>query len=89
MLASHYAPRAEVVVVADRAVADRRAEAFERDGRRVVVIDHGDDLVGYARDLYAELRAADDAGVERVVAVLPPPHGLGHAIRDRLLKASG
>ena len=89
MLASHYAPRAEVVLVPDRAAADAQAAAFEHAGQRVAVIDHGADLVGYARDLYAELRAADDAGVERIVAVLPPPHGLGHAIRDRLLKASG
>ena len=55
---------------------------------RVAVIDHGADLVGYARDLYAELRAADDAGVDDIVAVLPPPRGLGHAIRDRLTKAA-
>ena len=77
------------MLVPDRAAADGQAAAFEHAGHRVTVIDHGTDLVGYARDLYAELRAADDAGIERIVAVLPPPHGLGHAIRDRLLKASG
>jgi len=88
MLASHYAPRARVVLVPDRSAADAQAAASERAGRRVAVIDHGADLVGYARDLYAELRAADDAGVDDVVAVLPPAHGLGHAIRDRLTKAS-
>jgi L-threonylcarbamoyladenylate synthase len=89
MLASHYAPRAAVVLVPDRAAADGRAAVFERDGLRVVVIDHGGDLVGYARDLYAELRAADTAGADRIVAVVPPARGLGHAVRDRLTKAAG
>lgn len=88
MLASHYAPRARVVLVPDRAAADGQTGAFEDDGLRVAVIDHGADLVGYARDLYAELRAADDAGADRVVAVLPAAQGLGHAVRDRLMKAA-
>ena len=85
MLPSHYAPRAQVELVPDRATAERRVSGL---GARAVLLDHGDDLVGYARQLYAELRAADDAGAEVVVAVLPPARGLGHAIRDRLLKAA-
>jgi L-threonylcarbamoyladenylate synthase len=89
MLASHYAPRARVVLLPDRSAALDVAAAFERDGLRVAVLDHGRDLVAYARELYAELRAADAAGAERVVAVLPPPVGLGHAVRDRLTKAAG
>ena len=47
-----------------------------------------DDLAQYARTLYSSLRAADDAGARRVIAVLPPAAGLGHAVRDRLLKAA-
>ena len=47
-----------------------------------------DDLVRYAHELYARLRHADAAGHDVVVAVRPPPHGLGHAIRDRLQKAA-
>ena len=88
MLAAHYAPRAQVVLVKDRRAADVQAATFDRDGLRVTIVDHGDDLVAYARDLYAELRAADAAGADRIVAVLPPPRGLGHAVRDRLLKAA-
>ena len=49
---------------------------------------HHDDLVVFARTLYADLRAADVDGVEVIVAVLPPAAGLGHAIRDRLIKAA-
>jgi L-threonylcarbamoyladenylate synthase len=88
MLASHYAPTAPVVLVPDRRAADAQAARFEREGLRVAVVDHGDDLVAYARQVYAELRAADAAGADRIVAVLPPPTGLGHAVRDRLTKAA-
>jgi L-threonylcarbamoyladenylate synthase len=88
MLASHYAPRAQVVLVSDRRAADDQAATFERGGLGVAVVDHGEDLVAYARELYAELRAADADGADRIVAVLPPPRGLGHAVRDRLLKAA-
>ncbi|MET0146032.1 MAG: L-threonylcarbamoyladenylate synthase [Ilumatobacteraceae bacterium] len=88
MTASHYAPRALVVLVPDRRTADERAATLDRDGHHVAIIDHGDDLVSYARQLYGELRAADAAGADRIVAVLPPPIGLGHALRDRLTKAA-
>ncbi len=87
MLAAHYAPRAAVVLAADRAAAEQAARELEREGLRVALIEHPD-LVEYARRLYADLRAADASGADRIVAVLPPPQGLGHAIRDRLIKAS-
>ncbi len=41
-----------------------------------------------ARDLYSLLRALDEQGVEVIVCPLPPPEGIGMAIRDRLRKAS-
>jgi L-threonylcarbamoyladenylate synthase len=41
-----------------------------------------------ARRLYAALRDHDAAAVDVVVVVLPPDHGLGHALRDRLTKAA-
>jgi len=52
------------------------------------ILDLTDDLVIYARELYARLRDADRRGVGTVIAVLPPEEGLGHAIRDRLTKAA-
>jgi L-threonylcarbamoyladenylate synthase len=52
------------------------------------VLDLTDDLVTYARELYARLRDADDRAVATLIAVLPPAEGLGHAIRDRLAKAA-
>ena len=43
----------------------------------------------YAHDLYRMLRAADDRGLNRVVAVVPDPTGLGAAVVDRLRRAAG
>jgi L-threonylcarbamoyladenylate synthase len=40
-----------------------------------------------ARELYAGLRALDDAGCTVILCPLPPSDGIGAAIRDRLLKA--
>jgi L-threonylcarbamoyladenylate synthase len=88
MLAAHYSPAATVVLAGDRRQADEVIAGFEASGLRTRMLDFGDDLVEYARGLYQSLRDADAAGVERVVAVLPPPRGLGHAIRDRLQKAA-
>jgi L-threonylcarbamoyladenylate synthase len=88
MLAAHYSPAATVVLAGDRRHADEVIAGFEASGLRTRMLDFGDDLVEYARGLYQSLRDADAAGMERVVAVLPPPRGLGHAIRDRLQKAA-
>jgi L-threonylcarbamoyladenylate synthase len=84
MLVAHYAPRCQVLLAADADAAARLVAAHP--GART--IDGDGDLAAYARGLYAWLRAADDDGVDTVVAVLPPPVGLGHAIRDRLTKAA-
>ena len=83
MLASHYAPRCQVLLVATSAEAQRLATE-QPDSE--ILDDH--DLVRYARTLYARLRDADDRGVDIVIAVLPAAVGLGHAIRDRLAKAA-
>ncbi len=84
MLASHYAPRCEVRLVdsSDDATALRSGTPGAR------VLDLSDDLVRFARTLYAELRGADADGVSTLIVVLPPPTGLGLAIRDRLGKAA-
>jgi len=83
MLESHYAPRCRVVL------ADSRSEAMAlADELPDAEILDDDDLAHYAHTLFARLRDADDRGVDTVIAVLPPARGLGHAIRDRLIKAS-
>jgi len=84
MLASHYAPTAAVRLAdsADDAVALKAGTPGAE------ILDRTDDLPRYARELYASLRDADRRGVSVLIAVLPPAAGLGHAIRDRLVKAA-
>lgn len=84
MMASHYAPRARVLLAETRGEADVLAQDLEH----VELIDRSDDLVDYAQQLYADLRLADERGAKVIVAVMPPAAGLGHAIRDRLQKAA-
>ncbi len=84
MLDSHYAPRGRVVLVETHSEA--LAEAERHPG--AVVLEWSDDLAAAARSLYADLRRADDVGASLIIAVMPPPVGLGHAIRDRLVKAA-
>jgi L-threonylcarbamoyladenylate synthase len=88
MLDAHYAPDAEIVLAEDRPAAEAVARRLEADGLRVDIADFSGDLVVAARRLYAVLRDADRRGLDRLVAVLPPARGLGHAIRDRLTKAA-
>ena len=101
-LASHYAPRAQVIAVAladvPRAVAAARgrvavlapASALRRMARARARSRHRlpDDVAGMARELYAALRDLDAAGVDVVIAALPPAAGLGEAVGDRLLPRS-
>ena len=89
MLASHYAPAAEVRLVDSVDEAAALAESLAASDAHAVRILHDDDLVRFARDLYTTLRAADADGVRTLIAVLPPAAGIGHAIRDRLQKAAG
>ena len=83
MLDSHYAPRCRVLLV--DTTAD--AEALAASSPNAEIIDDHD-LAHYAHTLFSRLRDADNRGIETVIAVLPPPTGLGHAIRDRLTKAA-
>lgn len=83
MLESHYAPRSKVVLASSLS----EAVALSRGLPGAEILDD-DDLAHYAHTLFARLRDADDRGVDTVIAVLPAARGLGHAIRDRLTKAS-
>jgi L-threonylcarbamoyladenylate synthase len=104
-LASHYAPRAEVVAALPEEVPAAVAGARAR-GARVAVLAPGaafaawpglsvhahrlpDDDAGMARALYAALRDLDAAGFDVVIAALPPAVGLGEAVADRLRRAAG
>ena len=79
MLAAHYAPKAQVVLHEDRSTVP---------GDAVCVLDCSTNMVEAARTLYSRLRDADAAGHSVIHAILPPARGLGHALRDRLVKAA-
>jgi L-threonylcarbamoyladenylate synthase len=83
-LPSHYAPKARVVVVAEAAA---EAELQRALGKRVAVLLRRPSRL-YARSLYAELRAADDAGADLVLCEWAEPDGLGAAVNDRLRRAA-
>jgi L-threonylcarbamoyladenylate synthase len=102
MLASHYSPRAEVVIVTADAAPRRSADLIEQ-GRVVVVLaprmipDLPPDAIelepagpadDFARVLYDRLRQADRLGADVVLVVAPPAGGLGDAVRDRLQRAA-
>lgn len=87
MLASHYAPRATVVVC--DSIDEARAilgDATARGANAMLVWEPH--VETYAATLYEHLRRADHASADVIVAVLPPDVGLGSAIRERLIKAS-
>ena len=101
MLAAHYAPSARVEVCGDGAALAGRARVpagatgvifpagVDADlPGDVVVLARPADADAYARDLYALLRAADDRGLDRVLAVPPDAAGVGLAVRDRLARAA-
>lgn len=88
MLESHYAPSCMVLPVDDGDAAEDVAAGHRAGGARVGVLDRTDDLVVAAQRLYGDLRAADRSGLDMLVVVLPVATGIGHAIRDRIMKAA-
>lgn len=88
MLASHYAPHAEVRIAATAAAAERLATRSQAEGKRTQVLDYSDDLLAGARHLYADFRRADREHLDALIVVEPPAIGIGFALRDRLVKAA-
>ncbi|HEY6533764.1 MAG TPA: L-threonylcarbamoyladenylate synthase [Acidimicrobiales bacterium] len=103
MLASHYAPKARVVVADEASVVAVAAEAVSTAVGRVGVLAPtvtdglGPEIVElepaggpeeYARLLYARLRQADRLQIEILVCVPPPARGVGVAVADRLSRAA-
>jgi len=86
MLASHYAPTARVLLVDSLQHAETAAREWS-SGNSVYIL-HIDDVDAYAENLYEELRKADHAKYDVVIAVRAPESGVGIAINDRLSKAA-
>ena len=88
-LESHYSPRAKVLLdviaeAGDGLIAPDQIPT--PDG--VIRLAAPSTIEGYARDLYAALRAADQQNLEIVVVLQPGGDGLAAAIRDRLKRAA-
>ncbi len=95
MLASHYAPSLPVRLNATRVAAGEALMAFGppvAGAGAVVQLSLTGNLVEAAANLFAALRALDEAGKKqtlRAIAVMPVPEaGLGLAINDRLRRAA-
>jgi L-threonylcarbamoyladenylate synthase len=102
MLASHYAPRAGLLLV-DGSQLGSVAAAEAARGAKVALVSPSrpsglaaeigwfevpEDPAGFARVLYATLREIDARGYELIVAAPPAASGLGLAVRDRLTRAA-
>ncbi|HEX9505476.1 MAG TPA: L-threonylcarbamoyladenylate synthase, partial [Acidimicrobiia bacterium] len=100
-LASHYAPRARVLIVDDDHLTGCVHDALAAHAHvgvvamhvpagldRRVVVGMPTDADDYARSLYRHLRAADARGVEVLLVVPPPAVGIGAAVADRLRRAA-
>lgn len=103
MLDAHYAPTARVLLARDAADAAATLARLHAQGVRAgvlaaspaglprdarVLCPPAPGVADLARELYALLRRADAENWEVVVAVPPPPGGLGDAVRDRLTRAA-
>ncbi|MGD0651602.1 MAG: L-threonylcarbamoyladenylate synthase [Verrucomicrobiia bacterium] len=89
MTTKHYAPRAQVELFEDEAALQARADELHRQNKRTGIINGIDDPQRLAQTLFAQLRELDAQGVDVILCVLPPPEGIGLAVRDRLLRAAG
>lgn len=100
--ASHYAPRTAAFLVEAHALAAELARLAERDEVVAVLartvprpagfdgrwIDAPADVDGYARDLYANLRALDVEHADAILIEAPPPGVAWLAVLDRLARAT-
>jgi L-threonylcarbamoyladenylate synthase len=89
MTTKHYAPRAAIELFEDARSQAARADELRRASKRVGIVDSSADADRLARTLFAQLRDLDAQGVDVILCVLPPPEGVGLAVRDRLLRATG
>ena len=98
-LASHYAPRASVEVLARAPLVARFHELAKR-GQKVAALLRSQpfkgidgevlpsDLAGYGHALYAALRRLDARGFDVLLAELPPHTAAWAAVNDRLKRAA-
>ena len=93
-LASHYAPRAKVVVISNLA-----NQNFEQGSGFIALVEvqtpvglvrlaQPETSVGFATELYKAFRRGDELELANIYIWLPPESGIGLAIADRVHKAA-
>ncbi len=90
-LASHYAPRAPLRLMAKDAVIDEELIGFgpiKGAGRLSLNLSPGSNMIEAAANLFAMLHAADRSGASKIAVAPIPDTGLGEAINDRLRRAA-
>lgn len=95
MLASHYAPRTRVRLMAEDVKPGEALLAFGRaeltgidNAKAVMNLSESGDLAEAAANLFGYLRALDSKGAAGIAVMPVPTHGLGEAINDRLRRAA-
>jgi L-threonylcarbamoyladenylate synthase len=94
MLASHYAPRTQVRLNAERIEPGEALLAFgpeiagARDAAAVMNLSARGDLNEAAANLFGCLRTLDARQARSIAVMSIPNHGLGEAINDRLRRAA-
>ena len=95
MLASHYAPRAQVRLNAERIQPGEAALLFGSDplqgseqAKAVLNLSENGDLKEAAAHLFSYLRQLDASGAHTIAVAPVPETGLGEAINDRLRRAA-
>lgn len=89
----HYSPDADMIIFegdmdkVEKSIAERKQQ-LESQGKKVRVIEFGSDEEA-ARDLFAQLRQADDDGVDMILARGLRSEGLGFSVMNRMLKSAG
>ena len=63
-------------------------ELFSLAGGKLISIGGRDDLSQQAKTLFTALREADKLGADRIYGHLPPKHGLGLALYNRMIRAA-
>jgi L-threonylcarbamoyladenylate synthase len=90
LLNKHYSPNAQVVLDEKSKYGDGFIALSEVETPKGCIrLASPLNISEFGRDLYKALRLADGIGLSRVLIVVPGFTGLGEAINDRLLKASG
>jgi L-threonylcarbamoyladenylate synthase len=90
-LASHYAPKAPVRLMAKTSTADEELIGFgtvSGFGKLALNLSPSGDLVEAAANLFSMLHAVDAADIAKIAIAPIPDTGLGEAINDRLRRAA-